>query len=38
MKTDDIMLILGLFGVIISITVLYAFPPDALVEALKQSR
>lgn len=37
MKLDDIMIIFGIAGAILLVTVLYAFPPDSLIEAMKQS-
>ena len=37
MKLDDIMIIFGIAGVILLVTMLYAFPPDSLIEAIKRS-
>jgi len=37
MNFDDKLLITFLLSVIILVTVLYAFPPDSLIEAIKQS-
>ena len=37
MKSDDVILILGLLGVILLVAGLYAFPSDSLIEAIKQS-
>jgi hypothetical protein len=37
MKLDDIMIIVGITGTILLVTTLYAFPPDSLIEAIKQS-
>lgn len=37
MEKDDILIIFGIAGAIMLVTLLYAFPPESLVEAMRQS-